>query len=304
MIEAIREVDSETPILLDGYFWTDPKGMPFLKAQEDPNLLYAFHNPAPWIFSSLEGNKGRYSYPNAMPKYWNGPTEPWTIDDLDKLLFPVKQFITDNDIDNFRIIASEFWCNRRINGCGAYFSDLITLYNRNQWHWSFWAFNTYSNYTGFDYQLGDIPDSGLYVINANKQNINLEKFKHRVPNPVWDVLAAQFNSEITDNDMITDEIKDNRDINDLMLDLENDEWIIRDSAVLAIASLKEPARDAIPKLVQLLEDEEWLVRRSAVYALSQIITDTDENVIKKIRKLQYDPENHVRIEVALALGKL
>ena len=91
-------------------------------------------------------------------------------------------------------------------------------------------------------QLGDIPDSGLYVINANKQNINLEKFKHRVPNPVWDVLAAQFNSEITDNDMITDEIKDNRDINDLMLDLENDEWIIRDSAVLAIASLKETSK--------------------------------------------------------------
>lgn len=304
MIEAIREVDSETPILLDGYFWTDPKGMPFLNAQEDPNVLYAFHNPAPWIFSSLEGNKGRYSYPDAMPKYWNGPAETWTIEDLDELLKPVEQFITDNDIENYRIIASEFWCNRRVSGCAEYFHDLVQIYNRNQWHWSFWAFNIYSTYTGFDYQLGDIPDSGRFVVNADKENIDLERFKNRVPNSVWNVISTQLSDGMTSNDIISDERIQNRDVHALISDLENEEWIIRDSAALAIASLKREGRDAIPQLVQLLKDEEWLVRRSAVYALSQIISNTDENVIKEIRKLQNDPENHVRIEVALALGKL
>ncbi len=303
MIEAIREVDSDTPILLDGYFWTDPKGMPYLKAQDDPNTLYAFHNPAPGKFSFLEHNKGRYSYPNTMPKYW-GSTGPWTIEDLDRLLLPVKKFITDNDVENFRIIASEFFCHRRIKGCAEYFSDLTTLYNRNQWHWSFWAFNIYGDYTGFDYQLGDIPDSALFIINADKDDIDLEKFKNRVKNPAWDVLAAQFNSEPYDNGLITDEKKDNRNLNDLMLDLENEEWIIREGAAIEIASRKEPVRDAVPKLVQLLDDEEWLVRRSAIYALSQIITDTDENVINKIKELQNDPEEQVRIEVGLALGNI
>jgi hypothetical protein len=47
MVAAIRIADPDTPIILDGYFYADPMGMPYLEVINDPNILYAFHNPVP-----------------------------------------------------------------------------------------------------------------------------------------------------------------------------------------------------------------------------------------------------------------
>ncbi|MDC7240885.1 MAG: cellulase family glycosylhydrolase, partial [Spirochaetales bacterium] len=184
MIQAIREVDPETPIMLDGYFWSSPTGMPYMDAQKDPNILYAFHNPGPWNFSSLEANQGRYSYPDAMPRFWTGSlTEKWESEDLERLVNPVETFIEANGIEEYRIIASEFWCNRRINGCAAYLQDLMDLYDRNNWHWGFWCFRPDSGYTGYDYQLGDAPDSGNYIVKTLINHEDPESARNRSFNP-------------------------------------------------------------------------------------------------------------------------
>ncbi len=48
MVAAIRSVDPHTPIMLDGYFYADAKGLPFIEPVDDPQILYAFHNIARW----------------------------------------------------------------------------------------------------------------------------------------------------------------------------------------------------------------------------------------------------------------
>lgn len=234
-----------------------------------------------------------------MPKYWNGPSESWTIENLEALLEPVRLFIDDNDIEPYQVIASEIWCHRRVSGCAEYFDDLISIYNNYEWHWGFWSFNIYSSYTGFDYRLGDAPDSGRFIINSDNDDIDWGELRNTMENPVWDVLSAQFNGESTVG--INPDINNPVPIEDLIEDLGNEEWIIRDGAALKLAAMNQSARVAIPGLLQLLTDEEWIVRRSAIYALSKIIDDTDSQVIDEIGKLKNDPEKHVRIEAALAL---
>lgn len=304
MVESIREIDLNTPIVLDGYFWTDPKGLPSMEAVDDPNILYAFHNPAPWNFAALEGNKGRYVYPDAMPAGSNGKTESWTIDDLENLLLPVHQFMEEQQIPAYQIIASEFWCNRRVHGCAEYFRDLIRLYDKNDWHWGFWDFRSDGAWTGLDYQLGDTPESGKYIVGVNYRHKDPETLKERDNNPIWNTLYKGLNGtylELSENETTRHA---HGDITTSISHLQDEEWLVRETAALNIARIGPAASSAIPSLLELLEDEEWLVRRSSVYALSLIGSSEDDDLRKAIEDMQNDPEEHVRIEAALALWKL
>ena len=85
-------------------------------------------------FAAYRINKGRYTYPNKMPNEPNGPGKPWTFDDLAKRIDPVLEFAAKNNIPAHRIIASEFWADRRVPGCKEYLADVITLYNEKKWN--------------------------------------------------------------------------------------------------------------------------------------------------------------------------
>ncbi|MCG8570670.1 MAG: glycoside hydrolase family 5 protein [Spirochaetes bacterium] len=190
MIEAIRSVDKTTPILLDGYFYADPMGMPYFEPVEDPYIIYTFHNPAPWQFAAFRINKGRYSYPDRMPDYWNAPGRSWTIDDLEKRLEPVKDFCRKNNIPSYQVAASEFWCDRRVTGCKEYLADVIKLYNAQQWHWAFYSFRDDSSWGGLDYELGDARFGSAYW-EAVENGTDPELLKKRFDNPIWDVIKRE-----------------------------------------------------------------------------------------------------------------
>ena len=64
-------------------------------------------------------NKDRYAYPDRVPKWWDGPVEPWTIDRLAEEISAVQRFAERYEIPSHRIIASEFWYDRRLEGAAA-----------------------------------------------------------------------------------------------------------------------------------------------------------------------------------------
>ncbi len=184
MVEAIRSVDSETPIILDGYFYSSPIGLPYMDIIDDPNILYAFHNPAPWQFSTYRANKGRYRYPDKMADKWNAPGVKWSLKELEKRLKPVEKFIKMNSIPKYQVIASEVWCDRRVEGCAEFFKDILSLYNKKQWHWAFYTFRNDTSWTGLDYELGSKPNIKNYWYKV-ENGIDPETLKVREDNPIW-----------------------------------------------------------------------------------------------------------------------
>ena len=364
MVRAIRKADSQTPIMLDGYFWADPKAINFTELLEDRNTLYSFHNPSPWEYASLGGNKGRYSYPGRMPAYGNSQEGLWEKSDLEGLLSPVHQFIEDENIEPWRIIAGEFWCNRRVPGCDAYMSDMISLYEERQWHWAFWSFRDNGSWNGLDYELGDAPDPGLYYIDTVRKGEDSEKYRLRRNTPSWEVIRkglaggenAELDTPTSERPDMTPWLKDLESedmevrksallalrldyeaaeealpqivkylgdeegdvrataaftlsawgdeapiaVKPLIKCLSDPEWKVRDAAALALAAVGEEAREALPSLIGITEDEEWFVRRSALYALSKIGSPDDPGLSLILEKALKDPEEHVRIEAALA----
>jgi hypothetical protein len=191
MVAAIRSVDPHTPIMLDGYFYADATGMPFIEPIDETNILYAFHNIAPWQFAAYRINKERYAYPSKMPNKPNESGVPWTFENLAKRIDPVVEFAVKNKIPSHHIIASEFWCDRRVSGCKEYLADAVKLYNSKGWHWAFYAFRSDGNWGGLDYELG-AEKLGWAFWQAVERGEDPEHYKNRHDNPIWDVLKREF----------------------------------------------------------------------------------------------------------------
>jgi HEAT repeat protein len=73
---------------------------------------------------------------------------------------------------------------------------------------------------------------------------------------------------------------------------------VRKAAVQAFSSLGPAARPATGKLIAALEDEEWLVRKTAVFALACVAPD-DPDAAKALRNRLNDPEDKVSIAALL-----
>jgi len=186
MVAAIREADADTPVILDGWFYADPGGFRYNVPVADYRTLYALHNLGPWKFTTFRVNNGRFAYPDRMPAK-NNAVAKWTIDNLKALVEPVEAFAARHQIPPNRIIASEFWCDRRIPGAAAYLADELRIYNEHGWHWAFYTFRPEGAWTGLDYEIP--PTAKLAQIwDAEKRGEDLERLKPRGGNPVWAVI--------------------------------------------------------------------------------------------------------------------
>lgn len=190
MVKAIRSVAPHMPIFLDGYLYADASGFKYLKPVQDKNVFYAFHNIAPWQYAAFRANKGRYSYPQKMPETWNGPGQAWKIEDLESRVAAVVEFSKKHKIPSNRIIASEFWSDRRVEGTSDYLKDAISIFNKHNWHWSFYSYRS-DEWHGLDYELGVKP-LGIKYWKAEKLGVDLEPYKMRGDTEMWKVFKKEF----------------------------------------------------------------------------------------------------------------
>jgi endoglucanase len=192
VVAAIREVDADTPILLDGWFYAHAKGFPYIEPVADDRVLYAFHNPGAWQMCTFSANQGRYSYPDRVPTTWDGPGERWDRDRLAQEFADVERWAAKNRVPVNRIVAAEIVYDRRVPGAAQYFADLIALYNQRGWHWAFFAFRPDGGWTGLDYEMGTAEQEPPGYWEAVESGVDPETLKHRVDSPLWRVLKREF----------------------------------------------------------------------------------------------------------------
>ncbi len=190
IVTAIREVDSRTPILVEGYGHGSATGLSFLEPVDDRFILYSFHFYEPWEYTTWRVNRGRYAYPEIMPAGWEGPVEAWSIEDLDRRLRPVDDWARRHGIPRDRIVAAEFGCDRRSPGAERYLEDVVSLLNHRGYHWAFYSYRE-DAWDGMDYELG-----GGEVRLGDGYRETLDRGEYRTkpwrPNALFKVLEREF----------------------------------------------------------------------------------------------------------------
>lgn len=190
VVEAIRQVDPQTPILLDCWFHAGPEGFGYLEPVKDDKVLYSFHFYTPWNYTTYRVNKERFSYPKAMPVGWSEETKQWTTADLRRCIRPVIEWAKRYNIPPEAIVVGEFGCDRRVGGAREYLSDLVAIFNEHRWHWAFYSYRS-PDWDGMDYELG-VEKLGWKYWEAREQGKGHEQLIRRRDNPLWDVLKKEF----------------------------------------------------------------------------------------------------------------
>jgi hypothetical protein len=152
-VDAIRQVDAETPIVLESGFYATAWGLKVLEPVADENVLYSFHMYEPYSYTSHH-NRDRYKYPGQVPIGEAGQAIlEWNKAQLEEYLNPVSVWQAKHNIASDRIVVSEFGVYRTNPGAEAYLADLIETLDAHGWHWAFYAFRE-DTWPGMDYELG------------------------------------------------------------------------------------------------------------------------------------------------------
>ena len=205
MVEAIREVDSTIPIVIDAGLWAAPGAFEYLEPIADTLVVYSFHMYEPWEYVNRKANGGKLGYPDTAADFTcavgdpvstsgdnnaaSGADSTQLVHGLDKqllacLIEPVVQWQADNRVPSNRILVGEFGCHRMNPGVGAYLGDLIYLFNAHGWHWAFYSFRE-DTWDGMDYEIGTRPLGAAYWE-------AVERGEHPTPprssNPIWQTI--------------------------------------------------------------------------------------------------------------------
>ena len=130
---AIREVDPETPILVNSIGWAYPQSFDVLLPTGDSRTIYTVHFYDPHYYTHQKpGDK--VSYPGFREP---GKEVAWDKGTLEAKLAPVRAFQQKYKVP---IFVGEFGCARYAPGAEDWFRDQMDLYESYGWSWAYWAF--------------------------------------------------------------------------------------------------------------------------------------------------------------------
>ncbi|MDR2633980.1 MAG: glycoside hydrolase family 5 protein [Treponema sp.] len=154
IIQSIRQVDTDTPIMLESGYYSQPSSYcEFPDTFSDDTILYSVHMYEPYAFTSNGNfrNGALYTYPGAIP--FGNELVVWNKETMLTYFEPFEDWIRRHSIPLNRIVVSEFGCMRRNPGAERYLSDMVSILEDKKYHWAFYAFRE-DDWDGYDYEIG------------------------------------------------------------------------------------------------------------------------------------------------------
>ncbi len=191
---SIRDVDSETPIIVETGLYGTPWAIEYLRPVEVDNVIYSFHMYEPYAYTTKRINQGRVKYPGTVEI--EALSKPWRFDvaAINEFFDPVRRWAETNGIPPSRIFVGEFGCDRSVQGAADYLRDLVRIFNEEGWHWAFYTFRP-DSWPNLDYELGTDRPGERYWELAERGLLREsydELYNQRRDNPVWSVLSTEF----------------------------------------------------------------------------------------------------------------
>jgi endoglucanase len=131
---AIREVDTNTPILVNSIGWAYPKQFAVLQATGDPRTIYTVHFYDPHYYTHQKP-EDKIAYPGFHVPGRKEP--PWSKTFLEAQFAEVAAFAQKNHAP---IFVGEFGCARYAPGVVDWMRDQMDFYERSGWSWAYWSF--------------------------------------------------------------------------------------------------------------------------------------------------------------------
>ena len=138
LVEAIREVDPDTPILVGGMGFSSLRWMPYLDTIDVDKIVYVAHQYEPFDDYTHQEPSDDNTYPGSFDLDYDDEDDDFDRAWLDRvLLAPLDAFRSQNQAT---VTVDEFGVNRWVPGADAYMADIMDLFearamNHALWEW-------------------------------------------------------------------------------------------------------------------------------------------------------------------------
>lgn len=140
--EAVREIDPDTPVILESNEWDSAKAYSYLSPLAMDNVIYQVHMYVPGTFTHQGVGCAKRS--DFKPCRYPDPEKKWDISYLRKELAPILAFQKRHKA---RIYVGEFSAIAWAEGAENYIRDCITLFNEYGWDWTYHAFREWHGWS-------------------------------------------------------------------------------------------------------------------------------------------------------------
>ncbi len=136
--EDIREIDPETPIVIEAYGWDGPEAFWAMSPMKLTNIVYQVHMYYPMQFT----HQGLYNWKQG-PEY-PCASNGWNRAYIVKTLSQVRDF---QKAHGARIYCGEFSAAAWAKGSDRYIADCISVFNEFEWDWTYHAYREYEGWS-------------------------------------------------------------------------------------------------------------------------------------------------------------
>jgi len=139
LVEGIREVDPETPILVGGMGWSAVVWLPYLELVDDPRVVYVVHQYEPQDDYTHQEPSGRNSYPGEMDLDYDHRDDAFNRSWLVDFFSVIDKFMTAHKVP---VSVDEFGVNRWVPGGAQFMDNQMSLFDERGLNYALWEWQT------------------------------------------------------------------------------------------------------------------------------------------------------------------
>jgi len=171
--KAIREIDPDTPIIIEPAPWGKPVGLTTFQPIDVPNVIYSIHFYTPHDITHQGVSKGEPYTGASYPSEIKGVK--WNKEQLRKMLLPAREFQLKWNVP---IFVGEFGCIRWAPGDTGpnYLRDGIDLFEEFGWDWTFHAYREWDGWS-VEHEGSEPGKPGKFVDSTPRKTVLLEALR-------------------------------------------------------------------------------------------------------------------------------
>ncbi len=176
---AIRQVDPDTPIIINSLSWGSAEWFAALEPTGDARTIYSLHAYDPDIYVIQEEGETNIRYPDVVDDY--GETITFDRAWLEENYRPVREFAQRHNVP---IYVGEFGALRWVPDATAFLSDQMDLFETYGWNYAVYVWRgDEPDFDGFNLEYGPDPANHAAILDNPLLAIFRERWAHNADSP-------------------------------------------------------------------------------------------------------------------------
>ena len=198
---AIREVDPDTPIIVNSIGWASAEWFPALQPTGDPRTVYSLHAYDPDVYIIQDEGETTISYPDVVEDY--GEVINFDRAWLEENYRPVREFAQQHNVP---IYVGEFGLLRWVPDAAAFLRDQTDLFEQYGWNYAVYVWRgDEPDFDGFNLEFGPDPENHAPILDNPLLGVFRDRWAQNVDFPGAPTALATGGEAPSDQDQTADE---------------------------------------------------------------------------------------------------